>query len=163
MMRYDTMKNTSWQDQAGNVWSFMQLYWTQENKNSFIGRGHTPDICFKGAGWQLCGEPEPIRISINGLDLQFRRYLFEVDGKTAYVFLTFWDERSPGGRQDLPVAYSVRKRLLAAVQARRNQGLKKLEISLIGPRNADDALDVLKKGLQELIVVQNPAEKISLK
>jgi hypothetical protein len=53
--------------------------------------------------------------------------------------------------------------LLAAVQARRNQGLKKLEISLIGPRNADDALDVLKKGLQELIVVQNPAEKISLK
>ena len=151
MLRYDTAKNVAWQDEAGNRWGFISLRWGPDNKNSFIGRGHTPDICFAGAGWKLVSEPVPVRLSVNGLDLPFRRYLFEVGGKTAYVFLALWDERSPGGRQETPFAYGIALRLKAAAQGKRHQGLKKLEISIIGPNSAEEALEVLQKGLEKLI------------
>ena len=151
MLRYDTAKNVAWQDEAGNRWGFISLRWGPDNKNSFIGRGHTPDICFAGAGWKLVSEPAPVRLSVNGLDLPFRRYLFEVGGKTAYVFLALWDERSPGGRQETPFAYGIALRLKAAAQGKRHQGLKKLEISVIGPNSAEEALEVLQKGLEKLI------------
>ena len=163
MLRYDTAKSVAWQDEAGNRWGIMALRWGPDNKNSFIGRGHTPDLCFAGAGWRLSGEPEPICLSINGVDLPFRRYLFEVDGRTAYVFLALWDERSPGGRQDLPLEYGVRKRLQAAIQGKRHQGLKKLEISIIGPSSADAAVDVLKQGLEKLVELQNPTHTLTPK
>jgi exosortase/archaeosortase family protein len=154
MLRYDTARNTAWQDANGNQWSFIALHWGPKNKHSFIGRGHTPDECFVGGGWKLCGQPDPVRLCINGLDLPFRRYLFEFDGKTAYVFLALWDERSPGGKQELPLAYGIKRRLQAAWEGKRHQGLKKLEISIIGPSSSEEALQVLQKGLEELIIVE---------
>jgi hypothetical protein len=163
MLRYDTAKSVTWQDEAGNHWGFIALRWGPDNKNSFIGRGHTPDVCFAGAGWKLVSEPAPVRLTVNGLDLPFRRYLFEVEGRTAYVFLTLWDERSPGGRQETPFAYGIARRLKAAVEGKRHQGLKKLEISIIGPTSADAAVDVLTKGLKELVEVQNPTQTLTPK
>ncbi|MCX6924651.1 MAG: exosortase/archaeosortase family protein [Verrucomicrobia bacterium] len=151
MLRYDTAKSVAWRDEVGNWWGFLALRWGPDNKNSFIGRGHTPDICFAGAGWKLVSEPAPVRLTVNGLDLPLRRYLFEVDGRTAYVFLALWDERSPGGRQETPFAYGIALRLKAAAQGKRHQGLKKLEISVIGPNSPEEALEVLQKGLEKLI------------
>jgi exosortase len=150
-LRYDTAKNVAWQDEAGNRWGFIALRWGPDNKNSFIGRGHTPDICFTGAGWKLVSEPAPVRVPVNGLELPFRRYLFEVGGKTAYVFLALWEERSPGGRQETPFAHGLSQRLKAAMQGNRHQGLKKLEISVIGPNSAEEALEVLQRGLEKLV------------
>jgi hypothetical protein len=151
MLRYDTAKNASWQDESGNQWNLIALRWAPDNKNSFIGRGHTPDQCFVGAGWRLCGEPAPVRLSVNGIELPFRRYLFQVDGKTAYVYLTLWDERSPGGRQELPLNQGLARRLKAALDGKRHQGLKKLEISIIGPASSEQALQVLREGLEKII------------
>jgi hypothetical protein len=159
-LRYDTAKSVAWQDEAGNRWGFMALRWGPDNKNSFIGRGHTPDLCFTGAGWKLVSEPAPVRVAVNGLDLPFRRYLFEVDGKTAYVFLALWDERSPGGRQETPFAYGIPRRLKAAMQGKRHQGLKKLEISVIGPASPEEALGLLQQKLGEMIVPQAEKQKL---
>lgn len=157
MLRYDTAKNVAWQDEAGNRWSFIALRWGPDNKNSFIGRGHTPDLCFTGAGWNLVSEPALARVTVNGIALHFRRYVFEVGGLTAYAFLTLWDERSSGGRQETPFAYGLSQRLKAAMQGKRHQGLKKLEISVIGPTSADEALGLLQQKLDELIVLEKPS------
>jgi exosortase/archaeosortase family protein len=154
MLRYDEARKASWQDEAGNAWSLIALHWAPENKNSFIGHGHTPDQCFTGAGWELQNEPEPVRVKFNGIEMPFRRYVFDVDGKTAYAFLGFWDERSPGGEQEPGVAYGFSRRLRAAWEGKRNQGFKKLEISIIGPASADEAVSVLHDGLERLIVVK---------
>jgi exosortase len=163
MLRYDTAKSVTWQDEAGNRWGFSALRWGPDNKNSFIGRGHTPDLCFGGAGWKLVSEPAPARVTINGIELPFRRYVFEEGGVTSYAFLALWDERSPGGRQETPFAYGITRRLKAAMQGKRHQGLKKLEISIIGPTSADAAVDVLTKGLKELVEVQNPTQTLTPK
>jgi exosortase/archaeosortase family protein len=154
MLRYDTAKSVAWQDEAGNRWGFMALRWGLDNKNSFIARGHTPDLCFTGAGWKLVSEPAPVRVAVNGIELPFRRYIFEAGGVTEYAFLTLWDERSPGGRQETPFAYGIARRLKAAAQGKRHQGLKKLEISVVGPASAEEALGLLRQKLGEMIVVE---------
>jgi exosortase len=152
MLRYNSGKSVTWQDETGNRWSFSALRWAPDNKNSFIGRGHTPDLCFTGAGFKLVSEPAPARVIVNGIELPFRRYVFEVGGQTAHAFLTLWDERSPGGRQETPFAYGLAQRLKAAFQGKRHQGLKKLEITVIGPASPDDALSLLQQKLGEMIV-----------
>jgi len=157
MLRYDTAKSIAWLDEAGNRWGFIALRWGPDNKSSFVGRGHTPDLCFAGAGWKLVSEPAPARVTVNGIELPFRRYVFEVGGLTAHAFLTLWDERSPGGRQETPFAYGLIPRLKAALQGKRHQGLKKLEISVIGPTSADEALGLLQQRLGELIVPEKPS------
>jgi exosortase len=158
MLRYDTAKSVAWLDEAGNRWGFMALRWGPDNKNSFIGRGHTPDLCFAGAGWKLVSEPAPVRVTVNGIELPFRRYVFEVGGLTAHAFLTLWDERSPGGRQETPFAYGLIRRLKAALQGKRHQGLKKLEISITGPASVDEALGLLQQKLGEMIVPEKAGE-----
>ena len=47
----------------------------------------------------------------------------------------------------------------AAFEAKRHQGLKKLEISIIGPANQDEAVAVLREGLQKLIVPETTINK----
>jgi len=154
MLRCDSAKEASWLADAGDSWSMIALRWNPENPNAFLGHQHTPDVCFVGAGWLLRREPEPMRLKVNGLELPFRRYVFEVEGKTAYVFLSFWDERSPGGRQELPLAYGFIRRVKAAWEGERNHGFKKLEISIIGPANEEESVAVLRDGLQKLIEVE---------
>jgi exosortase len=156
-LRYDTAKSVAWQDEAGNRWGFLALRWGPANKNSFIGRGHTPDVCFLGAGWKLVSEPAPVPVTVNGIELPFRRYIFEVGGLTSYAFLALWDERSPGGRQETPFAYGITRRLKAAAEGKRHQGLKKLEISIIGPSSPEEALGLLQRKLGEMIVVEKGA------
>lgn len=151
MLRFDEAREAAWQDDTGNNWSLIALRWGAENKNAFIGHGHTPDECFKGAGWLLREEPAPVRIPANGIEIPFRRYVFDVDGKPAYAFLGFWDECSPGGQQEPGVAYGIRQRIKAALEGKRNQGLKKLEIAITGPASAEEALSVLRDGLGRLI------------
>jgi exosortase len=156
MLRCDMAKKASWLDDAANNWSLIALRWGPENKNAFLGHLHTPDQCFTGAGWLLRGEPEPVRVQVNGLELPFRRYVFEVDGRAAYAFLGFWDERSPRGEQELPLAYGYKRRIEAAWHAKHHQGFKKLEVAIIGPASEDEAVAVLRDGLQKLIVVSGP-------
>ncbi len=156
ILRYDTAKGASWQDDAGNLWSLIELRWSRNNKNSFIGRGHTPDLCLTAAGWRLCSEPVPARVDVDGIELPFRRYVFEGDGRTAHVYLGFWDERSFGGRRESPLEYGITRRLKAAMEGKRNQGFKKLEISLIGPEDGEHSLQALKQGLEHLILRQRP-------
>ena len=156
MLQYDDAKKASWQDETGNHWSLISLRWAPENKNSFNGLGHSPDVCFVGAGWQLRSEPEPVWVPVNSIDMPFRRFVFNVDGKTAYAFMGFWDERSLGGRQEEASPYGILQRVKAAWKGKRNQGFKKLEIAIIGPSSVDEALSVLRDGLQRLIVVEGP-------
>ena len=153
VLRCDESRNASWQEEDGNHWSMIALRWNPENKNSFIGHEHTPDQCFTGAGWLLRGEPDPMWLNVNGIDLPMRRYIFNVGGKTVYAFLVFWDERSPGGKQELPLSYGFSRRVKAAWDGKRNQGFKKLEIALQGPTSVEDSLKVLHDGLQKLIQV----------
>ena len=159
MLRYDAAKSVSWLDESGNRWGFLALRWGPDNKNSFIGRGHTPDLCFAGAGWKLVSEPAPVRVNLNGIELPFRRYVFNVGGLTAHAFLTLWDERSPGGRQETPFAYGLIRRLKAAMQGKRHQGLKKLEISITGPASADDAFGLFQQRLGEMIVPEGAVRR----
>jgi hypothetical protein len=161
-LRYDSARNVSWQDDSGNKWGLIALRWAPENKHAFIGRGHTPDLCFTGAGWQLCNEPPPLRLQVNSLELPFRCYSFQVGGATAQVFLSLWDERSPGGRQDSPLAYGTGRRLKAVLEAKRHQGLMKLEISMIGPATPEEALPILKEGLEKLIVIEPAGRRAEL-
>jgi exosortase len=161
ILRCDTSRNGSWRDGAGNIWSFMAFRWGPHNRNSFIGKGHSPDQCFTAAGWHLCDEPEPVRLNVNGVDFPFCRYKFEIGGQTAYVFLTLWDERSPDGKQEWPLADGFGRRLEAAFAGKRHQGLKKLEISIIGPAASEEVLSLLQKELEKLILVEKrPAEKV---
>ena len=153
LLRSDVAKNAWWQAEDGMNWAMIALRWAPENPNAFLGHQHTPDICFTGAGWLLRNEPAPMRLNVNGLDLPFRRYVFEVAGKTVYVFLAFWDERSPGGVQEIPLAYGFTRRVKAAWEGQRNHGFKKLEIAIVGPATEGESVAALLRGLQKIITV----------
>ena len=151
-LRYDAGRSVVWEDAAGNQWHAAELDWDARNQHAFIARGHTPDLCLAGAGWVLRAEPTPVRFTVQGIELPWRRYVFEAGGRSAYVFLSLWEMRSVAGRQPGPLAYLWRARVAAAWQARRHQGLRKLEIAVVGPPNPEAALALFERQLQALIV-----------
>src|SRR6185437_9390741 len=84
----------------------------------------------------------------------FRRYEFEENGQTVYVFHCLWEENAPGAYATADDAGILRLRLQAVLQGRRNLGQRSLELVVAGAADFSTARNLVQQRLQEFVTVR---------
>lgn len=71
--------------------------WEPKQRSAFLAFGHTPDICWVGAGWRPLEYPRSIHVAVGGLDLPFECRLFEFGnaGRRELVIWTYLIDGKP--------------------------------------------------------------------
>jgi hypothetical protein len=116
-----------------------------------LAKGHSPEICLQAAGWTLNSELAPdTAVAGDGLTLPFRRYTFEENGKTLYVFFAVVEDQLNASVPGLFRA-SPWDRVRAAVAGSRNFGERSVEVAVTGFNSADEAWQAFQKELPRWI------------
>ena len=113
------------------------------------------------------------QIAVGGLSLPFEQYVFSKRGQVLHVFYCRWDDRAVGNQQtslaggtgdtarfhrDLMKAGMIERavafakmRLGSVLAGQRHRGQQVLEVAIAGPASPEEALEVLRKGLAEMV------------
>lgn len=71
--------------------------WQPKQGSAFLAFGHTPDICWVGAGWRPLEYPSSIQVAVGGLEFPFECRLFEFGnaGRRELVIWTYLIDGKP--------------------------------------------------------------------
>jgi hypothetical protein len=97
-------------------------------------------------------EFESLSMRVGPANVTFQSYLFDRNGLPFFVFFTIWEEANLDAKpQVLSQDWSGWSRVQRACARQRNLGQQSLEFVLSGPDSYEEAVDLLKKRLGELI------------
>jgi hypothetical protein len=65
------------------------FFWVPDKANGFL-LGHRPDVCMAGAGWRKDGEVETVKLSIDGHELDFYKFLWRQGEQRAVQLWGIW-------------------------------------------------------------------------
>jgi exosortase len=151
ILRCSDSQAAAWQDEAGNDWSAFLLRWNPGKNSEQLAKGHRPDICFPAAGAQLVGDFGRVTMDPNGVAMTFRHQSFESGNRLLHVFYCLWSDRISAHEEATAEDGSQASRIRAALAGKRNLGQQVLEIVIQGPDSAEEAVNLLKLQLPQLI------------
>ena len=153
ILRCTDSQAATWTDDGGNAWSAFLLRWSPGRNSEQLAKGHRPDICFPAAGAQLAQDYGRITVQPNGVTMTFRDESFTTGSGFIHVFYCLWSDRiSPGEDTSKVVDDNTQAgRIRAVLAGKRNLGQEVLEIVIRGPDSNDDAVNLLKQQLPNLI------------
>jgi hypothetical protein len=156
IMRFDEADGSEWRDASNRAWLGFYFRWFPAS--SFYGRmkvalakGHSPEICLQASGWTLQSELDSGTVPVGrGLNLPFRRYIFQRDGKMLYVFFAVVEDQLNGSA---PGFLRTRQsdRIRAAISGSRNFGERSVEVAVAGYNSADEAWQAFQTALPKWI------------
>jgi exosortase/archaeosortase family protein len=150
LLKYDLAATGKWRVEEGSEWSAHFFRWQPRSIESVINsRIHRPEVCLRGSGFKQVSDSELIWVEASGLKLPFRKYTYEMDGRTLYVFFCQWED----GAESQPGMQSSGQadRLLSVLKGRRLVGQQTLEIIVTDCNSLDLAEQQLRKHLPALI------------
>jgi hypothetical protein len=65
------------------------FFWVPNKANGFL-LGHRPDVCMAGAGWRKDGETESIKLTIDGKEMDFYKFLWKQGEQRAVQIWGIW-------------------------------------------------------------------------
>ena len=151
ILRCSDSQAASWQDNDGNGWSAFLLRWSPGKNSVQLAKGHRPDICFPAAGAQLVDDFGRVTLDPNGVTMTFRHQSFTSGSKLLHVFYCLWSDRVSAHENSTVEDGSQLNRLRDVVEGKRNLGQQILEIVIQGPDSDEDAVNLLKQQLPQLI------------
>jgi exosortase len=151
ILRCSNSEAAVWDDGAGNQWSAFLLRWKPGKNSAQLAKGHRPDICLPAAGARLLEDFGQIKAPVHDFEIPFHHQSFDLGGRIAHVFYSLWPDRvSPNEKPILEDGLRL-SRLYAVLAGKRNLGQQVLEIVIQGPESKEEADNLLKKNLQNLI------------
>ena len=159
LLRYTDGGAAAWLGQGGTErWTMFFARWAP-GRNAAASAGlHTPGVCLTAAGKTLLADlgTVPVRCAdgAGALDLPMRGYRFAANGRELWVFHCVWEDRPAADDADETPerALGAAGRLRAAWAGRRNLGQRVLEVSLLGPTDAETAWERVRSELPALVV-----------
>jgi exosortase len=155
MLACDASAAGRWREPDGSVWTVNFFRWKPRSVESIIhARLHRPDVCLPAAGFEQVADSGVVWLPAGGLDLPFRKYVYEGQGQRLEVFFCQWEdgaEKQPGMG-----ASKQADRLRAVLKGRRWLGQQTLEFILKGYANLEQAERQLRRELPDLIAVEEP-------
>jgi exosortase len=144
-----------WREQDGSVWTADFFRWKPRSVQSVIhARLHRPDVCLPAAGFEQVADSGVVCLPAGGLDLPFRRYIYEAQGQRLYVFFCQWED---GAEKQAGMAASKgADRLLSVLKGRRWLGQQTLEFVVLGCESLEKAEERLRNELPEIIAIERP-------
>jgi hypothetical protein len=149
LLHFDESATGKWTE-AGAEWSAYFFRWKPRSVEAVIySRAHRPEVCLPASGLRQVGDSELVTFEIGPLELPFRKYTFETEGRSMHVFFCQWEDGSE--RQSGMQASKQADRIQSALSGRRNVGQQTLEIIVTGSPSLAEAETLVRRRLPELI------------
>jgi hypothetical protein len=154
---HDSGGGASWTGGDGTQWSVYFFRWNPASIQSVLrARIHRPERCLPAAGLRRVADSGVANFEAAGLQLPFRQYTYEAEGRTLHVFFCQWEDGSE--RQAAMATSNQEGRLDSVLVGRRKLGQQTLEVILTGPATLEEAARKLRDQLPALIRAEAPAQ-----
>ncbi len=149
LLSFDEGATGKWTEN-GMEWSAHFFRWKPRSIESVItSRIHRPERCLPAAGLSQVSESKLLWYDAGQFKLPFRKYVFEGEGRTLFVFFCQWEDgfKEQAGMQ----ASNQADRLQSVLSGRRLVGQQTLELILGGYPSLDAAEQAVRDRLPALI------------
>jgi len=155
MLRYSEGGGGKWQAADGHSWMMYFFRWFPGRTAALFVKIHRPDVCLPASGMTLSHDSGMRVLTVNGVNLPVRSYRFDDRGRPLHVFYCYADGRSSYESTAAAVEedWSMRGRVRAAWQGRRDVGAQMLEVVVWGYEDDREADEALKQQLAQIIQV----------
>ena len=152
-MAFDTGRQAHWREDDGTDWIMFHFRWLPGLATTRIfARWHNPDICLIAAGFMRVAEYEPAIIRKGDIELLFRTYRFDANGRKNYVFFCVWeDRRDPAEALRPPDEWNPASRIRAVLQRKRHLGQQVLEVAVSGIEDEKAARAAFTRRITEIL------------
>ncbi|MEY2572095.1 MAG: hypothetical protein QOJ87_308 [Verrucomicrobiota bacterium] len=127
LLRYNEGGGGDW-SADGHNWSMYFFKWLPGRTAGLFIRNHRPDICLPASGMIQRGGVQNKLITVNGVALPIRSYVFENAGRPLHVFYCYWDGTPPTPGMLDEENWTASGRLEAVKRGKRDVGTQMLEI-----------------------------------
>jgi exosortase len=146
LLRYNEGGGGDW-FADGHNWSMFFFKWLPGRTAGLFIKNHRPDICLPASGMTQRGGVENKLVTVNGVLLPMRSYVFENAGRPLHVFYCYWDGTPPEAGMLDQENWTASGRLDAVKRGKRDVGTQMLEIVAWG---YDDAAKAEQAALEQL-------------
>ena len=151
-MRFDEGKQAGWAESDGTKWQVFYCAWLPGRVAGYLAKRHTPEICLQATGLKMASGPTLTLITVKGVEMPVRSYVFETAGGPIQVFQCRWEagaDNSAYVQQE-----SARYNLIRAIWAGRgNKGQQVFEIIITGMNDPVQAQAAMVRQLEKMITV----------
>jgi exosortase len=163
LLAFDAGSTSMWNEDDGSEFSLFFFRWNPRSIRSVIqSRIHRPEDCLPASGFKQLTESELVFFDAGQLKLPFRKYTYEADGRSLFVFFCQWED---GAETQTGMGVSTQtERLRTVWVGRRLVGQQTLEILVTGSPSLAEAEALVRRRLPELIrreAAQPPPRRIS--
>lgn len=154
LLRFDEGQQGSWDEADGTRWMGFSFEWHPGRVAGYLAKRHTPEVCLPASGARLLEGPELMPLTVHGIELPMRHYVFESQGKVLQVFQCRWEAGAAPGAHVLNDSDPFN--LVRGIWAGRGKhGQKVLEFIIFDARDAQHAKEILVQQLDRLLVVHD--------
>jgi len=152
LLRFDSGKQGAWTEDNGVQWSGFYFNWLPGRVAGYLAKRHTPEICMPATGRKMDSPPELEVVTVKGIVLPIRCYVFTAATGPMYVFHCRWE--AGAGAASYVQQESARFNLIRAIWAGRGiHGQKVIEFFVTGIDSATEAKAALIRQLEAMIQI----------
>jgi exosortase len=152
LLRYNEGGGGDWVADGHN-WSMYFFKWLPGRTAGLFIKNHRPDICLPASGMTQRGGVRNKVLSVNGIPLPMRSYVFENAGQKLHVFYCYWDGTPLEAGVVDQENWTASGRLDAVKRGKRDVGTQMLEIVAWG---YDDDTKAEQAALEQLRQIIRP-------
>jgi hypothetical protein len=153
LLRYNEGGGGDWMGNDGHNWSMYFFKWLPGRTAALYIKNHRPDVCLPASGMKLRGAVGNKLLTVNGVALPMRSYVFENGGRLLHVFYCYWDGAPPEQGMLDQENWTASGRLEAVKRGKRDVGTQMLEIVAWG---YDDEAKAEQAALEQLRQIVKP-------
>ena len=150
LLRYNEGGGGDWVADGHN-WSMYFFKWLPGRTAGLFIKNHRPDICLPASGMTQRGGVQNKLLTVNGVPLPMRSYVFENAGQKLHVFYCYWDGTPPEAGMLDQENWTPAGRLDAVKRGKRDVGTQMLEIVAWGYDDAAKAEEAALEQLRQII------------
>lgn len=128
ILRYNEGGGANWTGADGHNWTMYFFKWLPGRTAGLFIKNHRPDVCLPASGMAQRGGARNRLMTVNGVTLPMRSYVFESAGQTLHVFYCYWDGMPPQPDSTDAENWTASGRLDAVKRGKRDVGTQMLEI-----------------------------------
>jgi len=151
LLRYNEGGGGDWTGDDGHNWSMYFFRWLPGRTAGLFIKNHRPDVCLPASGMKLRTGVQNKLLTVNGIPLPMRSYVFENGGRTLHVFYCYWDGTPPEPGMVDHENWTAGGRLAAVLKGKRDVGTQMLEIVAWGYDNDEKAEEAALQQLRKII------------
>ncbi|MFN2475074.1 MAG: exosortase/archaeosortase family protein [Chthoniobacterales bacterium] len=151
LLRYNEGGGGAWSGADGKQWVMYFFKWLPGRTAGLFIKNHRPDICLPASGMKLRGGVHQKVISVNGVGLPIRSYVFEKGSTLLHVYYCYWDGSAPEVKAQDQENWTASGRLDAVWRGKRDVGTQMLELVVVGYDSEEQAEIAVREQLAQIV------------